>query len=281
MRRWRSLSTALAVSLAVATFSAAGHASGTAVPSNETPPTISGTMVEGNVLGADHGRWHGNKGGGFGYQWRRCLADGTGCADIPGATDRIYALGAADVGHVLRVVVTASNHDGSAPAISDATPTVAALAAAAPHAGAPPVISGSAVQGRVVVASTGTWTGTAPLAFAFRWRRCSATGGDCDELSARSRAYRLSSDDVNHTLRILVVARGTGGIAAALSGPTARIVKAPPPAAPQNRSLPRIQGLAQQGQQLRGDRGGWANAPSSFGFTWLRCDRNGNACGVI
>lgn len=37
------------------------------------------------------------------FQWERCLADGTGCVDIGGATGSTYAEGAGDVGKRLRV----------------------------------------------------------------------------------------------------------------------------------------------------------------------------------
>ena len=92
--------------------------------------------------------------------------------------------------------------------------------------------------------------------------------------------YRPSSGDVNRTLRVLVIARGPAGAAAALSTPTARIAKASSPA-PQNRSLPGVQGLARQGERLSADRGRWANSPSAYAYTWLRCDRSGNGCAAI
>jgi hypothetical protein len=282
MGRWTSLSVTAAAALVVGVtvFATASSASSTAVPSNRVPPTISGDPVEGRVLDARRGDWRTDSKTTLSYQWARCLADGTTCADVPGATDRIYTPSAADVGHALRVRETATNRSGSAAATSAATQPATALPDSGPHNNVPPTIAGSPVAGATLAAVNGTWTGTAPIRIAYRWRRCSPTGGACDETSVRSRAYRLSNGDVNSTLRVLVIATGPAGSAAALSAPTARITR-PPSAPPQNRSLPRVKGLPRQGSPLAADHGTWANSPSAYGYTWLRCDRTGNGCAPI
>jgi hypothetical protein len=280
MSRWTSVSVAAALALGVAAFATAGSASDTAVPVNQSPPRIVGSAAEGSVLGAHHGRWQSDSSAAVTHQWQRCLADGTGCVDVPGATDGIYTPATADVGHTLRVVETATNRDGSAAAVSAPTRAVTALPAAGPHNAAPPGVTGAAFAGVRLVATSGTWTGTEPIHFSYQWRRCSPAGGDCVDTSARSRVHRPSSSDVNRTLRVLVTANGPTGTASALSSPTGRIAKASSPA-PQNRSLPRVQGLPRQGVQLTADHGNWANTPNGFAYTWLRCDRSGNGCAGI
>ena len=280
MSRSTSLSVATVLALATAAFATASGAADTAVPVNQSPPTLVGAAVEGGVLGAHHGRWQSDSSVSLAYQWRRCLADGMGCADVPSATDRIYTPAAADIGHTLRVTETATNRDGSAAATSSATGTVSALSTSGPHNTVPPAVTGSPVSGGRLAVTNGAWTGTTPIRFSYQWRHCSSTGGTCDETSVRSRVYRPSSGDVNRTLRVLVIARGPAGSTAALSAPTARIAKASSPA-PQNRSLPRVQGLARQGDRLSADRGSWANSPSAYAYTWLRCDRSGNGCAAI
>jgi hypothetical protein len=280
MSRSTSISVATALALGVAIFATAGSASDAAVPVNQAPPTLVGAAVEGAVLSAHHGRWQSDSSVSVAYQWRRCLADGTGCLDVPNATDRVYAPAAPDVGHTLRVVETATNRDGSAAGLSDATRTVTALPAAGPHNTVPPTVAGSPVAGGRLVAANGTWTGAAPIRFSYQWRRCSTSGGNCTETTARSRVYRPSSADVNRTLRVLVLARSPAGSSAALSSSTVRIAKASTPA-PQNRVLPRVQGLPRQGERLRADRGDWGNSPSGYGYSWLRCDVSGNGCAGI
>jgi hypothetical protein len=281
MRRSAILCVGSALAIGLAAFSGSSSASSRAAPTNETPPTVAGEAREGNVLAADRGRWSHSTDATFGYQWRRCLADGTSCADIAGQTDNVYPARADDVGHTLRVAVTATNRDGSASAISAVTGVVAALPAQAPHDGVPPTISGSPVVGRVVTATAGTWTGAMPIRFSYRWRRCSASGSDCADTSRRAQAYKLGPSDLKHSLRVLVTATNGTGTGSALSAATGQVVNPPASQPPQNSSTPRIIGTAQQGKQLVGDRGGWKNAPTRFGYSWLRCNRTGGACSAI
>ena len=63
---------------------------------------------------------------------RIATRSGEGCASVGGATSSSYKLAAGDVGHTMRVVVTATNAGGSTPASSAATGVVAAAPPAAP-----------------------------------------------------------------------------------------------------------------------------------------------------
>lgn len=92
-------------------------------PVSTSPPTISGTAQVGQTLTASTGTWSGSPTS-FGFQWQRCNSSGASCADIPGATGGTYVVASADSGSTIRVVVTASNALGSAPAASAPTATV-------------------------------------------------------------------------------------------------------------------------------------------------------------
>jgi fibronectin-binding autotransporter adhesin len=281
MGRSAILSVGFALAIGLAAFAGSSSASGRAVPGNEAPPSVSGQALEGIVLTANQGRWSHSSNATFGYQWRRCLADGTACADIAGSTDNVYAARVDDVGHTLRVAVTATTRDGSASAVSAPTAVVAALPVQAPHNGGLPTISGSPVVGRVVTATSGTWTGAAPIRFSYRWRRCSASGGDCVDMAKHTQSYRLSSADLGHSLRVLVTAGNSSGTASSLAAATGSVAKPAAPQPPQVSSMPRITGTTQQGQQLVGLRGSWRNAPNRFAYSWLRCDGAGGACSAI
>ncbi len=101
-----------------------------APPANTVLPAISGSAVQGQTLAATAGAWTGGPSA-YAYEWRRCDAAGAGCAAIGAAVAASYALVAADVGHTLRVAVTASNAAGSATAVSAQTAVVEASSAEA------------------------------------------------------------------------------------------------------------------------------------------------------
>jgi hypothetical protein len=99
-----------------------------------------------------------------------------------------------------------------------------------PVSSAPPAISGVAAIGRTLTATPGTWTGTAPIAFAFAWRRCDASGAACTAISrATTSTYAVVAADAGHTLRVALTASNAAGSATAVSAGTS-LVPAPPPA---------------------------------------------------
>jgi hypothetical protein len=93
------------------------------VPVNTAPPTVTGTPQQGQTLTATTGTWNGSPTT-FTYQWQRCDAAGTTCADVPLATAFTYPVTGADVGWRLRVAVVAQNAVGSATATSEPTAVV-------------------------------------------------------------------------------------------------------------------------------------------------------------
>jgi len=135
---------ALAIAIG-AVFGAAQNgsaASGTA-PKNTTEPSISGTPQQGKTLTANPGQWNGTTPMSFSYQWRRCDESGNNCGGISGANQKLYDVKATDVGHTLRVKVTAKNSAGSTTENSNATNVVTAASAGTPKPAANGCPSGS------------------------------------------------------------------------------------------------------------------------------------------
>jgi len=83
-----------------------------------------------------------------------------------------------------------------------------------------PTISGSPVKGQTLTANTGTWTGTTPFTFSYRWQRCNATGGSCVGPIATTSSITLGSDSVGHTFRVKVTAKNADGARSSTSVPT-------------------------------------------------------------
>ena len=217
-------------------------------PVNTAEPTITGTFVQGRLLSASVGTWNGATPLSFAYDWRRCpadggLPDGSNCAAISGATSSSYTLSADDVGHPIRIRVTASNSLGPQTATSNASPAVQSSTtstAQAPRNTFAPSISGTPTQGQSLFASVGVWSGTTPLTYTYRWLRCDADGGeptgsDCSVIAAATGAtHALVLGDVGRRLRVQVTARNTSGTATATSGPTSivQVVGSTPPPPP-------------------------------------------------
>jgi hypothetical protein len=89
-------------------------------PANDWAPYFTAdteTAVVGKTLRVQPGSWS-NHPTHYSYQWKACRTTGgqppkTGrCVNIPGAVSATYTIGAADVGHALAAVVTASNSAG-------------------------------------------------------------------------------------------------------------------------------------------------------------------------
>lgn len=100
-------------------------------PSDSSPPAIitPSQVFTGTVLSGQPGSWSAPSGAGtvtYGYQWEDCDTQGTNCQAIPGAQSPAYTVAPSDVGHTLRVAITATDKDGAASAPSSPTSTVLA-----------------------------------------------------------------------------------------------------------------------------------------------------------
>src|SRR4051812_554437 len=99
-------------------------------PGNTSLPSVTGSAQEGRTLAAHAGSWNGTEPIAYTYAWQRCDRSGADCGDIPGASADTYPVAEADVGSMLRVVVSASNPAGDQSAASPGTLTVLAAGVA-------------------------------------------------------------------------------------------------------------------------------------------------------
>lgn len=260
------------------------------VPKVTTAPAISGTPRVGQRLRASRGTWTGTIPMRFFYRWLRCPGSGnvnaSDCATIDRSTGARYLVQRADEGARLLVAVVARNAVGWTTSTSAPTAVVtpAAPAAVAPRAAARPVVNGTLRAGNTLTATSGSWTGTKPFAFAYRWVRCDRGGGapdgsNCASISgADESTYRLATSDVGSRLRVRVTASNRAGSATAASEPTTLVGPAGPavPVTPHNTREPSLAGTPVQGQTLTANPGSWTGAGTiKLSYQWVRCGANG------
>ncbi len=264
-------------------------------PVHTTLPAITGTTIEGDTLTTSTGAWE-NAPTSYKYQWQDCNTKGESCTTISGATNKTRKLTSSDVGHTLRMIVTATNEGGSTSATSAATAKIEPEEEEeeekkeelpppppAPVNKALPAITGTTVEGDTLTTTTGAWE-NAPTSYKYQWRDCNTKGESCASISgANTKTHKLTSSDTGHTLRILVTATNEGGSTSATSTPTATIEKPkqeppPPPSAPVSKTLPAITGTTVEGDTLATTNGTWENSPTSYKYQWQDCNAKGESC---
>ncbi len=255
----------------------------TVPPAGVSAPSISGGFAPqtGQLLSATNGSWNGALSGGFTYQWRRCDSAGDSCADIGGATGSTYAVVSADVGHRLRIVVTASNAAGSTASSPSSATGVVTLAGVVnpPVNAAYPVISFGAGQtapfvGASISTSNGTWTGTFPIAFKYQWKWCDSATSSCfDIVGASSSFYTVPVAYYGKVLRVQVTATNSAASVAQNSEATPAVSAI----APKLRVTPAITGQNVVDQTLSLGTGTWDGTPApTFSYSWRRCNPVGD-----
>lgn len=121
-----------------------------------------------------------------------------------------------------------SHHDVSSTGSAATSPPTPVVVASPPANSASPSISGSAEVGEALTASSGSWSGTQPISFAYQWRRCDASGEGCTDIAAATEpTYALVSADEGSTVRVRVAASNAAGSSSADSAATAQVASQP------------------------------------------------------
>jgi hypothetical protein len=190
-----------------------------AAPTNTKEPTITYVypIKVGSVLTGNKGAW--NKADRFTFQWLRCNDNGEGCKKISNATGTTYKVADADVKHTIRLDVTASNADGSTTVRANATSQIPATPGA-PVELSPPTVSGQAVVGQTLTATTGSWKGNKPISYSFKWQSCTANLSSCTANGDTGNTYTVAGSDIGKRVRVKVLAKNDAGQTTGLSAPT-------------------------------------------------------------
>jgi hypothetical protein len=84
-----------------------------------------------------------------------------------------------------------------------------------------PAVVGTPMDGELLAAKDGEWSGTDPMTFTYQWQGCDAAGANCANIAnATGKIYRVATSDVGKRLRVVVTARNATGTDTANSAPT-------------------------------------------------------------
>jgi hypothetical protein len=150
----------------------------------------------------------------YAYQWlSHCTLSGELCSEIPGATDMYYTLSEDDVGWRVRVVVTATNAEGSTSATSYPTEIVLPLR---PENVIQPAIPSDPKAGDTVDVDPGVWDNS-PIGFDYRWQLCDQFQSGCSTILGADNypywgsSYVIRPTDVGRHLLVTVTAFNAAG----------------------------------------------------------------------
>ena len=196
-------------------------------PASTALPVISGLDTKGQILTTSNGSWGGSVSLGYVYQWNYCSSTNTTSSCTGGAwtavstsdggsggTTSSYTVGTTEVGHVLEVVVTATNITGGASATSVVTSSINGIAPGTPST--PTLISNAPAYNAAdsSSAASGATAGTpSTTSYSYQWQSCSTTlTSSCADISgATSQSYTPSSAYIGDYLRVGVTASNTQG----------------------------------------------------------------------
>jgi hypothetical protein len=253
-----------------ATVSAATTATTTVAaspPSATSSPMISGTAQRGLTLTSTAGGWDG-LGNVITDQWQRSGDSGATWTAIAGATAPSYTLTVADEGDDVRLLVSATNPDGS---VGQASAPSAPVTAAPPVETAPPTVTGIPQRTATLGSTLGTWTGVGD-AYTFQWQRSADSGATWTNIAgATSATYAVGVGDETCELRLVVTAFNADATVSAASAATAAVPSAPPV----NTTAPVITGTAQRGDTLIATTGTWGGIGDTTSQQWQRSSDSG------
>lgn len=174
-------------------------------PSNDEPPSITGTAQVGETLTGDPGEWSGSAPITLTYEW---LLDDVA---IEGATGLTYLVDVEDIGGVVTFAVTATNGLGSTTETSD--PTAEVIAAVAPTNDTPAVIAGDAEVGATLtIDDAGIWDGGPAPVLSWEWQISDdGEGGWTDIDGETGEEYEVVADDEGKYIRVLETATNVAG----------------------------------------------------------------------
>jgi hypothetical protein len=115
------------------------------------------------------------------------------------------------------------------------------------------------------------------ISYHYQWYRCDSGAARCHSIQgATAPSYKLVATDATHTIGLTVKATSSSGTSSAYASVVGLV--APATATFVSTVQPLIIGVVQQGRTLQVDNGAWSSSPTSFTYSWSRCNKNGRIC---
>jgi hypothetical protein len=189
--------------------SATSAATAAIAASNDAPTggvSVTGTTTEDQVVTADTSTLADSDGlGTLNYDWQRNT--GSGYVSIGAANQATYTLGDADVGALLRVVVSYTDGQGFANSVT--SPGTAAIAGVNdPHTGGAS-ITGSAAEDQVLTAVSTVADVDGLGTLHYQWQH--DVGGGYVNVGADQATYTLGDGDIGGVVRVVIYYTDNGG----------------------------------------------------------------------
>ena len=168
------------------------------IPKNTVTPTISGTLVVGNVLTCSTGTWTGNTPITYAYQW---LRNGQ---VISGATSNTYTSVTADIGQNITCRVSATNTYGTGAQIT----TSAVVVTSSPILVQAPVIYGIYLEGSVLTVQNGYYQAQPSATITRKWQYSTDSGSTWNDYSPAQTGttYTIQTGEAGRQIRVLETA---------------------------------------------------------------------------
>jgi hypothetical protein len=160
-----------------------------------------------------------------------------------------------------------------------------------------PTVTGIAMEGETLQGHGGVWTGEPPFSFTFDWQRCNNGGGDCVMIGVpKSEFYTVTAADIGFRIRAWVAATGQDcgewnysngtrecrAVTIETGSEQTPVVVPNPKFLPRSATSPTVSGLAEEGEALQADDGGWTGLePITVLRRWERCQAGGDGCEAI
>lgn len=225
-------------------------------PVNVGQPFLTGVGAVGVAVICNEGSWTGNPTPTYTYDFR------LDSVSVQNGSSNSYTPLLADDGKTLTCLVTATNSQGSA---SEGTSNSIVIGISPSNTIAPTLSpSGTQSTGTVITVGNGTFAGTAPLTYAYRWKRNGSI-----ILGETANTYTIVAGDDGTVITAEVKATNTYGESAYIG--TSNQVDAVNAIAPVNTVAPVVSGTAVVGQTLSTTDGTWTGVPTpTYSYQWYR-----------